>query len=211
MNVYKKIAGAVMLLFSAVARWLFQPEARARVGDVIRTKGGGTFRITELSYPKPGLARGPMVAMGIALVVLALGAGLFALTPGHHGFGALSALGLIGAAGSFANSAPANTPAPRYTMRGVYTGGSSDTSPVLIPYPAGFSVAPGGGLTATPFPDVLVVQAWGTGVSLPFLTASEIGAETPGLSLGFTLGEDDTLLDFVATVGCTISNTLSQP
>ncbi|MGA2394464.1 MAG: hypothetical protein ABSH03_14080, partial [Candidatus Lustribacter sp.] len=75
----------------------------------------------------------------------------------------LATLGMIGAAGAFVRTVPLNAPLPIYSVLGVYTGGSSDTSPLSIALPTAFAALCGSLGTAG---QDAVVSAWVHGLGL---------------------------------------------
>jgi hypothetical protein len=161
----------------------------------------GAFRVTEI-VPN-GSAKRAMTAAAL----LFLGAGLLVGAFAVHGPGLAHVLAYLtlaaGAAGTFASSAPANAPLPQYTFIGVYTGGSSDTSPLNIPfatYNATFATRCNG---VAPIPNVYVVQTLGN------VTAIGVTCTATNLVLTFT-SSGSALSGFVATLGAIIPNTVTE-
>lgn len=205
MNTVKRLVAGAGLLLLAIC--VFFDNALHKLRETFHVKPEplehGTFRLIDIE--PNGSAKRAMVA--VALLGTAIACLIGALVV--HGAGIGHALAyltfLCGGAGSFAASLPPNAPLPQYTFRGVYTGGSTDTSPMDFPfatYNAVFAARCNGN---APIPDVLVVQAPGTGVSALGLTCS-----ATNLILTFTLGGGDTPAGFVATLGCFIPNTVTQ-
>jgi hypothetical protein len=112
----------------------------------------------------------------------------------------------MGAAGTFASAAPANAPLPLYEFIGVYTGGTSDTSPLTIAFATYNSVfaARVTALGTAPIPFVYVIQA------LANVTAGALTCSTIGLVFTFT-SSGSALSGFIATMGAMIPSTKFQP
>ncbi len=93
---------------------------------------------------------------------------------------------------------------PQYTFLGVYTGGSSDTSPLDIPfasYNAAFASRCNG---VAPIPYLYLVQTIGN------VETMAVTCTATNLVLTFTTSGSG-LSSFVATLGATIPNTVTQP
>ena len=196
-------AGAGMLLLSAVALLDNARDDLLEFLGIARERG----KFQLIGAQADAIGKREMLGAALAcLAVLLLGGGLLAGGSLAH----LLALGTLaaGAAGVFTLERPADAPLPQYTFVGVYVGGTSDTSPLDIPF-ATYNTAFADRVMAlgvAPIPDVFVAQALGTGVSAVTLTAS-----TTNLILTFTLGEGDNFGGYTATIGCTIPNTPAQP
>jgi hypothetical protein len=201
MNIIERAIAGVGLLLLALALQLDRILDRIKAAAGLTPKRG-IFEVTELklNLEVPGIPRRTKFAIA-GLAAFALGACFLAF---HNPVYAAVAVGLMGAAGSFARTVPLNAPLPIYSVLGVYTGGSSDTSPTSIALPTAFAalcVA----LGIAPTPTVLVVQAIGNVTAGPFLTATNAN-----LVLTYTTSGSG-LTGFVATVGCQVPNTLNQP
>jgi hypothetical protein len=198
MNLMQRIVAWAGLLLLALALQL------DGLMDAIKVRLGmqptrGVLRITELKLDFGGaIPRRTKWAIG-ALAVLAI-----ACSIAGHGW---VSLGLIGAAGTFANTAALNT-VPQYTFRGVYTGGSSDTSPLSIPYPTAFAALAAGlstlwTRTIVPICDVFTINVQGNALTaVPSCTNSNYVITFTTSGSGLT--------NFVATIGATIPNTVTQ-
>jgi hypothetical protein len=199
MNLIQRIAAWAGLLLLALALQL------DRLMDAIKARLGmqpthGVLRITELKLDFGGaIPRRTKWAIG-ALAVLAIACGI-----AGHGW---ISLGLIGAAGTFANTAAFDTAPPQYTFRGVYTGGSSDTSPTDIPFPTAFAslaaaLATAWTRTTVPICDVFTINAQGN------VTAIQPSVSNANYILTYTTSGSG-LSGFIATIGATIPNTVTQ-
>lgn len=204
MNACKRaIAGAGLLLL-AVTLWLDNTREALQKAFGVKQEPleHGRFRLTGIApnqSAKRAMWGAALFACGIALFIGALAVN----GPGIAHLLAYMTLA-FGAAGSFSLSAPANTPLPQYTLLGVYTGGSSDTSPLNIPfatYNATFAARCNG---VAPIPTNYVVQTLGN------VTAMGFTCTATNLVLTFT-SSGSGLLGFVATLGAEIPNTISQP
>lgn len=199
MNLIRHIAAWAGLILLSLALKL------DRLMDALKARLGmqpthGVLRITELRL-NSGAAIPARTKWAIAtLAVLAL-----ACTIAGHGW---ISLGLIGAAGTFANTAAFDAPAPQYTFRGVYTGGSSDTSPLNIPFPTAFAALAAGlstlwTRTIVPICDVFTINVQGNALTaVPSCTNANYVITFTTSGAGLT--------NFVATVGATIPNTVTQ-
>jgi hypothetical protein len=199
MNLIQRIAAWAGLLLLALALQL------DRLMDAIKARLGmqpthGVLRITELRLnPGAAIPARTMWAVG-ALAVLAI-----ACSIAGHGW---ISLGLIGAAGTFANTAAFDTAPPQYTFRGVYTGGSSDTSPLSIPFPTAFAALAAGlstlwTRTVVPICDVFTINAQGNALTaVPSCTNANYVLTFTTSGAGLT--------NFIATIGATIPNTVTQ-
>ncbi len=198
----RAVAGAGLLLL-AIALQL--DNALERLKKKIRVQPEplkhGTFRLTGIAPNRS--AKRAMLAASLIFGAMACLVGALAV---HGGLGHILAYCTFafGAAGTFALESPTNAPLPQYTFLGVYTGGSSDTSPLDIPfatYNPTFAARCNG---VAPIPNVFVVQAVGnTETMAPTCTATNF-------VLTFTTSGSG-LAGFVATIGATIPNTVVQP
>ena len=203
MNILKRALAGVGVLLLALAL------ALDRILDSVKLAFGftpkrGQFQITELNVGERKIPRRTLFLIASGAAALALICVLALVFPHNYYLTALASAGLMGAAGAFVRTVAPNEPLPIYTVKGVYTGGSSDASPLNIPLPTAFAalcVA----LAITPIPDVLVVQAIGNVTAGPFLTATNAN-----LVLTFTTSGSG-LSTFIATIGCSVPNTRSQP
>lgn len=197
-----RLMGGIFLLALSFA--LALDNAREKLRDALGVKREplvhGKFRPTAV-VPNH---EGERAMLGAALLAAsALFLFTFAWLPS---FGlALGVPGVsLAAAGTFALSRAANKPLPQYTFLGVYTGGSSDTSPLNIlfsTYNATFAARCNG---VAPVPNVYVVQTIGN------VTAMATTCSATNFILTFTTSGSG-LLNFVATIGATIPNTGDQP
>ncbi len=205
MNIVQRLFAGAGLLLLALAVHLDQLLDRIKAACGFTPKHG-VLRITELKLDFGTSAIPRRTKFGIsALASLAVACSAAMLAFPHvHGLG-WAALGLMGAAGSFANTAALNQPAPQYTFRGVYTGGSSDTSPLTIPFPSAFAALAAALSTAwtrtvVPICDVFVINALG---SITVIAASVTNS-------GYVLTFTGALTSAVLTIGATIPNTRTQ-
>ena len=203
MNIIKMAGAGAGLLLLALVTALDNSRAwlKAALGIKPEPLEHGTFRLTQI-VPN-GSAKRAMVAASLLFVATGCLVGALAL----HGAGlghvlAYLCLGM-GAAGTFAAANPPNAPLPQYTFRGVYTGGTSDTSPLSIPfatYNATFALRCNG---VAPIPDVYVVQTLGN------VTAIGVTCTATNLVLTFT-SSGSALSGFVASLGAFIPNTVTE-
>jgi hypothetical protein len=188
MNIIERVFAGAGLLLLALALLLDRALDRIKAAVGLTPKRG-VFQVTELklNLEVPGVPRRTKFAIA-GLAAFALGACFLAF---HNPVYAAVAVGLLGAAGSFARTIPTNGPLPVYSVLGVYTGGSSDTSPLCV------------ALGITPIPTVLVVQAIGAITAGPSLTCTNAA-----FVLTFT---GASLTGTVLTIGCQVPNSLNQP
>jgi hypothetical protein len=199
MNIIERVFAGAGLLLLALALLLDRALDRIKAAVGLTPKRG-VFQVTELklNLEVPGVPRRTKFAIA-GLAAFALGACFLAF---HNPVYAAVAVGLLGAAGSFARTIPTNGPLPVYSVLGVYTGGSSDTSPLSIALPTAFA-ALCAALGITPIPTVLVVQAIGAITAGPSLTCTNAA-----FVLTFT---GASLTGTVLTIGCQVPNSLNQP
>ena len=203
MNIVQRVVTGAGLMLLAAA--LAVDNALEWIKAAIHTEAvpleHGTFRLT--GFVPNGSAKRAMTAAAFVFLAAVLLVGALAV----HGPGLSHVLAYLtlaaGAAGTFAASNPPNAPLPQYTFLGVYTGGTSDTSPLNIPfatYNATFATRCNG---VAPIPNVYVVQTLGN------VTAIGVTCTATNLVLTFT-SSGSALLGFVATLGAIIPNTVTE-
>ena len=200
MNIMQRaVAGAGLLLLSAALFFKnLWHDLKENVAPRREPLEHGEFRMTGIC-PNP---EGKRAMIGAALLALSVCCLLsFFVNPVHI----LAYVSLVaGAAGTFSLKAPANAPLPQYTFLGVFTGGTSDTSPLSITfstYNATFATRCNG---VAPIPYLYLVQV------LANVTAMAITCTSSALVLTFT-SSGSALSGFIATLGATIPNTNTQP
>ncbi len=177
-------------------------DLREALGIKPKPREHGAFRPIKLVPDTP--AKQCMAGAGLLAAALAC---LVCLVV-THGAGIAHAMAYLtlafGAAGTFSLKNQADKPLPQYTFLGVYTGGSSDTSPLDIPfasYNAAFASRCNG---VAPIPYLYLVQTIGN------VETMAVTCTATNLVLTFTTSGSG-LSSFVATLGATIPNTVTQP
>lgn len=202
MNILNRTIAGVGLLLLALLVVFYRIRDYCLVGLGFTPKRG-VFQITELQIdervPRRTLwAIAGALALAVALPVAAVAC--------HVPWLGLLSFGMIGAAGTFAQvSNAALAPAPIYTLRGTYTGGTSDTSPLAIAFPAAFAATAAAlaakyGVATAAYVDVFNYSAIGN------VTAYAITCTNAQFTLTFT-SSGSALSGFVCNLGATIINT----